>query len=111
MLVVSEDLGLDSDVCCIESRRLRSAPVSIYPAAIEGNRDSWCEQPVEGPIETRVTDVSPLCRVIESGKAWQDGLVGNSRIIESDGARKVPIAGNAVGVRRLDAHMRCGHND
>src|ERR1700676_2726935 len=99
MLVVSEDLGLDSHVGCVESRRLRSAPISTYPVAVECNRDRRREQPVEGPIETRVADVSPLCGVIESGKAGQDGFVGNGRIVERDGASKVPIAGNAVGVR------------
>jgi hypothetical protein len=79
----------------------RRRPVAVYPSAIQLHLENRGQQPGERPIKTVVHGVASLDRMIERGKIRYDGLVGDARIVEGEGADEEAITSNAVCVRRM----------
>ena len=69
VLIVTENLGVDSSIRCVEPGCLRCGPISVYPSAVNFKCDSWRKQPDKGPIEAIVDNISTVHRMIETGKA------------------------------------------
>jgi hypothetical protein len=73
----------------------------MNPAAIKRDRQCGGQQMGKGPIEAVFNDGAAERRILQVGVVWQDGFVGDGRIVKRERAVKVPIACNAVGICRM----------
>src|SRR5262245_33476017 len=108
MQIVTIHFPFDVQSRYIEPRPQRIAPVAMDPRAVDTNPEGWRKETEKCPIEPVIDNIAALVWAFETGEIWHDRFVGHGRIVKREGSGKESIAGNSMGVRRVNSSDHCG---